>query len=95
MPQNFMRHYYDVYCLLDDVQVQAFFGTDAYLAHKDARFPAADEKSLEQNEAFLLSDRTTRSLFERAYESTSALYYRGQPSFLALIDRIAANLDRL
>ena len=95
LPQNYLRHYYDVYCLLDDVQVQAFIRSDAYLAHKDVRFPEADEKSLDRNEAFILSDQGTRSLFEAAYKSTSALYYREQPAFAALLDRIAANLHRL
>ncbi len=42
MPKNFMRHYYDVYCLLEDESVQSFIGTDAYHAHKLARFPTAD-----------------------------------------------------
>lgn len=95
MPQNFLRHYYDVHCLLDDTQVQAFIGSDAYIAHKEARFPAADEKMLGRNEAFLLSDPETRSQFETAYESTSALYYREQPPFAVLLDRFAANLHRL
>jgi hypothetical protein len=95
MPQNFLRHYYDIYCLLGDPHVQAFIGSGAYFAHKDARFPAADEKALDRNPAFLLADAATRSLFETAYQSTSGLYYRGQPTFAALIGRIAENLDRL
>jgi hypothetical protein len=95
MPQNFLRHYYDVFCLLADLQVQAFIGSDVYLEHKDARFPVADEKSLDRNEAFLLSDPEMRSQFEAAYESTSALYYREQPPFAALLERLAANLHRL
>ena len=95
MPQNFLRHYYDVYCLLDDADVQAFIGSDPYLAHKDARFPAADEKVLSRNPAFLLDDAATRELFAKAYRSTHALYYREQPSFTDLVERIAVNLDRL
>ncbi|MEO7048549.1 MAG: nucleotidyl transferase AbiEii/AbiGii toxin family protein [Ferruginibacter sp.] len=42
---NFMRQYYDVYCLLGDSKVQAFIGTEEYQAHKKKRFPAADYKS--------------------------------------------------
>ncbi|WP_298672602.1 nucleotidyl transferase AbiEii/AbiGii toxin family protein [uncultured Sphingomonas sp.] len=95
LPQNFMRHYYDVYCLLADESVQAFIGTDAYRAHKQARFPAADEKNLRRNPAFLLEDAAVRRAFETAYRQTRALYYRGQPEFSALIERIAANLARL
>lgn len=95
MPQNFLRHYYDVYCLLEDPDVQAFIGSAAYLAHKDARFPEADEKRLERNEAFLLSDPATRSRFEAAYRGTSALYYREQPPLDALLERFALHLHSL
>ncbi len=95
MPQNFLRHYYDVYCLLDDATVQAFIGTDDYLAHKENRFPKADEKVLTRNPAFLLEDTGTRDAYRTAYERTRALYYREQPSLEAILERIAANLERL
>lgn len=95
MPQNFLRHYYDVFCLLDDATVQSFIGSDAYVAHKEARFPTADKKMLERNEAFLLSDSATRSRFEMAYQATQALYYREQPPFVDLLERIATNFHRL
>ena len=95
MPQNFFRHYYDVYCLLGDPGVQAFIGTEAYVAHKNARFPAADNKVIAENPAFDLSNRTTRDRFARAYAATSALYYRGQPSLDDILGRIREYEDRL
>lgn len=95
MPQNFLRHYYDVYCLLADTDVQAFIGTDAYRAHKTRRFPAADEKDIQSNPAFWLEDTDIRTRFSRAYETTRALYYQGQPPFDALLARIAENAARL
>lgn len=95
MPTNFMRHYYDIYCLLGDAGVQAFIGTPAYLEHKHKRFPPADEKDLTVNEAFQLSDPATRERFESAYRATSALYYRGQPTFAELLARIQADAARL
>lgn len=88
MPQNFLRHFYDVCCLLGDPDVQAFIGTEAYVAHKDARFPAADNKGIAENPAFDLSDQTTRDRFARAYAATSALYYRGQPNLDDILGRI-------
>jgi hypothetical protein len=94
LPQNFLRHYYDVYCLLDDARVQEFIGTNEYRAHKDARFREGDEKKLVENPAFVLDD-ATRELFAKAYEGTRALYYREQPGFAALLDRIGKYLDRL
>lgn len=95
MPRNFMRHYYDIYCLLADQSVQAFIGTDRYTQHKEHRFPAADNKDITQNEAFSLADVTVRGDFEKAYASTSTLYYRGQPAFSELLERIQANAARL
>ncbi|MHA6769212.1 hypothetical protein [Sphingobium ummariense] len=53
--------YYDVCCLVGEADVQAFIGTEAYAAHKDACFPAADNKIIAENPAFDLSDRTTLS----------------------------------
>lgn len=95
LPQNFMRHYYDIYCLLDDPTVQSFIGSAAYTAHKAARFPSADEKVIANNPAFILDDKRTRERFEAAYRDTRALYYRGQPDFAELLGRIARDIARL
>jgi hypothetical protein len=94
-PQNFLRHYYDVYCLLGNEHVQNFIGSKAYLAHKQARFPAADETVLARNPAFLLNDAQARAALASAYAGTRALYFREQPSFTTLLERISANLVRL
>lgn len=95
MPTNFMRHYYDVYSLLGDVGVQAFIGSDAYVAHKAARFRDADDPDLRRNEAFWLREADTRRLYDRAYAATRALYYRKQPPLDDILARIAAVADRL
>ena len=39
MSKNYMRHYYDVNCLLEDESIHSFIGADANHAHKLARFP--------------------------------------------------------
>jgi nucleotidyltransferase AbiEii toxin of type IV toxin-antitoxin system len=95
MPRNFMRHYYDVYCLLTHDPIIAFIGTDAYKAHKAAKFTQNDEHDIGKNEAFLLSDDNTRTLYQNAYESTRALYYQDMPSFDAILERIAGYAKRL
>ncbi|MBB1177681.1 nucleotidyl transferase AbiEii/AbiGii toxin family protein [Brevundimonas aurantiaca] len=95
MPTNFMRHYYDVYCLLADEQVLGFIGADAYLEHKRTRFPAADEPVLRDNPAFTLADAATRRRYAEAYDQTRALYYREQPSLEAILARIDAHLDAM
>ncbi len=93
---NFMRQYYDLYCLLESPLVQEFIGSPKYKEHKEKRFPKADfEIPIRENEAFLLSDPATREEFEKRYRSTAALYYRGQPAFDDVLNRLKTYLDRL
>ena len=81
-PANFMRHYYDVYCLLRDDAVRAFAETDAFEAHRKKRFPKVDyEIPLSENQAFLLSDPEDFEALKKEYVGKRALYYRGQPDF--------------
>jgi hypothetical protein len=94
-PPNFMRHYYDVYSLLDCPEVQAFIGTDDYTAHKDRRFRSLDNKNIAKNEAFILSDPETRKTYAATYTKTSALYYGGKPTFEQILERIKEWIDRL
>ena len=76
--KNFLRHYYDIYCLLGQGEVQAFIGSPAYHAHKKLRFPKADNQHIASNEAFLLSDPAVRTLYTTKYRETAALYHAGQ-----------------
>jgi Nucleotidyl transferase AbiEii toxin, Type IV TA system len=88
LPVNFMRHYYDVYCLLETSEVRAFIGTPDYQAHKSKRFRSGDNPVIRENQAFYLSNPATRQAYKNAYASTQALYYRTQPDFDAIIQRI-------
>jgi hypothetical protein len=93
---NYMRQYYDIYCLLDHPEVQSFMGTPAYEMHKQKRFPKVDvQVPLSQNEAFLLSDAELRADFTRRYEATKNLYYQGQPPFEEVLARIKKHLKNL
>jgi hypothetical protein len=94
-PVNFMRHYYDVYQLLQRAEVQAFIGTDDYRAHKEKRFPKADNKNIAENEAFLLNDPKTRKMYDDAYSKMSALYYGEKPTFEQILALIKQWSDRL
>jgi len=94
-PVDFMRHYYDVYSLLQCPDVQAFIGTDPYKAHKVRRFRPADSHNIAENQAFVLSDPETRALYKRAYAASTALYYAGKPSFEEILKVIAEWADRL
>lgn len=87
-PGNFLRHYYDVYCLLGLEEVRAFIREPAYRAHKARRFRSGDEQVIARNPAFVLADAAQRERFALEYRKTQALYYQGQPDFDALLARI-------
>ena len=78
--KNFMRQYYDVYCLLGNSDIQAFIGTPEYLAHKASRIKGADNLiPLREHPALLLSDSVIRESFQNRYKFTSKIYFNGQP----------------
>ena len=94
-PGNFLRHYYDVYCLLGLEEVQAFMREPAYQERKTQRFRTGDELVIANNPAFVLGDAVERERFAREYRKTSALYYQGQPDFEALMARIHQYIDAM
>jgi hypothetical protein len=76
--------------------IKAFIGTPEYLAHKAARIKGADNLiPLREHPALLLSDSEIRESFQNRYESTSKLYYNGQPDFKDILARIQLHLNRL
>ncbi len=94
-PANFLRHYYDVYCLLELQEVQDFMQTTAYHERKKQRFRSGDELVIARNPAFTLSDSGQRELFAREYRKSTALYYQGQPEFELLLERINKHLESM
>jgi hypothetical protein len=94
-PSDFMRHYYDVYRLLDRPDVQAFIGTEPYKAHKANRFRQGDNQNIAENQAFLLADPTTRNLYAAEFALSTALYYGAKPTFDQVLAKIAEWKDRL
>lgn len=94
-PANFLRHYYDVYCLLGLEEVQTFLRTPVYQERKAQRFRTGDERVIARNLAFVLADAGQRQRFAREYRKTAALYYQGQPDFEALLARIHQHVDVL
>ncbi len=94
-PANFLRHYYDVYCLLDLAEVQEFMKTPAYQERKQQRFRSGDEVAIAKNAAFTLSDPDQRARFAQEYRKSAALYYQGQPDFDELLARIGLHLDSM
>ena len=94
-PENFLRHYYDIYCLLADARVQSFIGTNEYEERKVKRFPIADNRRIAENEAFLLQNTDTRAQYQAEYSKTYGLYYAGPIPFETIMTRIGQYIARL
>ena len=94
-PKNFLRHYYDLYCLLAHPEVLAFIGTAEYALRKQQRFRSGDELNIARNPAFTLIDPAVRARYQHKYEETAGLYYAGQVPFAAILARIGEHIDRL
>lgn len=93
--ENFMRHYYDVYCLLKNKEIQDFILTEEYKVHKKKRFRKEDNPIIMENEAFLLREEKTRQEYQDEYDLSRSLYYKEKPTFqeiLELIEKFAKNL---
>ena len=80
---NFMRHYYDLFKLLELEEVLNFIGTHDYLEHKKSRF-----KQETLNQAITLEDTVAFSKYADRYEKSKTLYYREKPSFHEIIERL-------
>lgn len=93
--KNFLRHYYDIYCLLGNPDVQEFIGTEQYTTHKKRRFRQQDEFEIARNKAFLFSDPVIRKQYQVEYEKTADLYYKGLIPFDSILQRIHQHIDRL
>jgi len=94
-PQNFIRHYYDIYCLLQDGETLKFIGTPEYEAHKQRRFRSEDNPIIAENEAFLLRDAETRAFYKTSYQETASLYYKSQPDFDEILTKITDHINDL
>lgn len=87
--KNYLRQYYDIYCLLADKQIQEFIGSDEFHDHVDRRFPKKDKAiPIWKQDALFLPDTEIRAKLTKRYIQTSALYYKGQPDFEEVLDRI-------
>ncbi|MHB1921749.1 MAG: nucleotidyl transferase AbiEii/AbiGii toxin family protein [Chitinophagaceae bacterium] len=94
--KNFMRQYYDVYCLLGNQDIIDFIGSPEYIAHKAARIKGADKSTaLAKHPALRLEDSAIRESFKTRYLSTSKLYYKEQPKFEQILERINRHLHKL
>lgn len=93
--KNFMRHYYDVFCLLDLPEIQKFLGSEVYEKRKLERFPVKDNSAkLYQNPAFINQKKEVFEILNKNYLLTENLYYNGQPNFKDILNRINKFRDK-
>lgn len=93
--KNFMRQYYDVYCLLGKPEIINFIGSPKYISHKAARIKGADNGiPLNEHPALCLNELEIRTSFKNRYLSTAKLYYNGQPDFEEVLARIKTYLPK-
>lgn len=94
-PVNFIRHYYDLYMLLQEQRILHFINTEDYKTYKAKKFGRDDELDLTKNPAFLLTESGEIEKFSRLYDQKSDIYFGDHPTFsdiLNLIHRFKAKL---
>lgn len=94
-PNNFLRHYYDVYQLLGSDRILNFIETKEYHIHKEKRFRTSDEQNLLKNEAFTFPNESIKNLYAKKYQEKAALYFEQQPLFSEILERIQSYLKKL
>jgi len=87
-PRQFLRHYYDLFKLLELKRVKTFMGTADYQAYKKEKLRGKDAKEFESRTAFTLPDEKIARLFEKEFESMNSLLLSPGPTFKEIIDRI-------
>ncbi|MGM9455279.1 nucleotidyl transferase AbiEii/AbiGii toxin family protein [Legionella bozemanae] len=87
-PINFIRHYYDVYQLLQTEQVKNFLSTDDYYTYKQEKFGILNELDLTKNPAFQLSEPGEVDKFSSLYQKKVEIYFGDTPPFEKIIEYI-------
>ena len=93
-PRNFLRHYYDLYKLLEVPRVKAFIGTAEYDDYKKVKIKASDAEELATREPFKLEDPKTFALFEREFDHMNTMLLAPAPKFKDLIERFRENAPK-
>lgn len=93
-PRDFLRHYYDLYRLLEVPRVKAFIGTADYESYKKQKIRASDAKEFETREPFRLEDSKKYVLFEDEFGHMNTLLLAPAPRFKDLIERLRENAPK-
>lgn len=80
-PRFFLRHYYDLYMLLDVPRVKTFIGTPEYETYKKEKLKTTDAAEFATRAAFLLKDAKTYALFEQEFSAMDDMITPPRPKF--------------
>lgn len=87
-PREFLRHYFDLYKLLDVERVRKFIGTPEYEAYKKEKLRGADAAEFASKAAFSLPEEKTYRLFEEEFAVINTLLLSPGPTFKELVERL-------
>ena len=87
-PREFLRHYYDLYMLLEVPRVKAFMGTPENEDYKKSQFKISDAKYFETREPYKLEDPKIYALFEQEFGHMNTMLLAPAPKFKDLIERL-------
>jgi hypothetical protein len=88
LPRQFLRHYYDLFKLLEVGRVKSFVGTPDYETYKKEKLRGRDAEEFASRNAFTLMDDGVYRFFEKEFESIHTLLLSPGPTFKEMIERI-------
>jgi hypothetical protein len=91
-PRKFLRHYYDLYKLLELDRVTVFIGSTEYNAYKDKKLKTKDLEMFNSRKAFNIYYPEIYQLFEKEYLAVTVLFWvLPGPRFKDVIERIRSH----
>lgn len=90
-PRKFLRHYYDLYKLLELDRVTGFIGSAEYNAYKDRKLKTKDLDMFKSLDPFKLDDPEIYQLFEKEFQGVKPLFWGPGPEFKDVIQTIRSH----
>ncbi len=87
-PRQFLRHYYDLYKLLQLPRVRDFIGTSAYAAYVQEKIKNRDRELFTTGIPFGIPDDAVLGEFEEEFKALSGLFFGAMPRFTDMIQEI-------
>lgn len=94
-PRNFLRHYYDLYMLLEVARVKAFIGTPEYKEYKKQKLKTSDAKEFDTRAPFKIESAKIYEEFKDEFEVMSFMLNPPRPKFEDVISRIREHAPNL